>query len=145
MIWSSDVARFLGMAGLSKPEMPRWRTTWTIDDAAIGTFVLGLSLCRLPLTCPVVTDQTVQDMSAAYTALDESDTTEAETGPNGTVAKFRGPLADDIPGLGDIANVEANSLAHCAAKCLGITICRSFEYSPVSSPGDNVRKCQLNT
>merc|ERR1719408_494151 len=55
VLWSGDVARFLGMDG-GRGVQPRWRSNWTIDDAAIGTFLIGLDICRVDLACPVHTD-----------------------------------------------------------------------------------------
>lgn len=43
-VWSGDVANVLGMYG---NEMPKWRSSWRIDDSAIGTFVVGLDMCRI--------------------------------------------------------------------------------------------------
>merc|ERR1719428_1410588 len=45
-VWSGDVANVLGMFG---NDAPKWRSTWRIDDSAIGTFVTGLDMCRISL------------------------------------------------------------------------------------------------
>lgn len=58
---------------------------------------------------------------------------------------FRGPFADDVPGLGDIANVHVKDLAACAARCRAEPTCRSFEYSKTATILAAVRNCQIAT
>mmetsp|Transcript_21690 Transcript_21690/g.38109 ORF Transcript_21690/g.38109 Transcript_21690/m.38109 type:complete len:503 (-) Transcript_21690:156-1664(-) len=135
-VWSGDVARFLGMGGLPTEQMPVWRDTWTIEDAAIGTFIAGLDICRISLAsvCPIWTDMEPADYPVRDLILasdDEDKLAEAlQVNPKGEIRDLEGPHKDDdIPGLGDLANVQAKSLKHCAAKCFLHAQCRSFEYS----------------
>jgi len=146
LMWSADVARFLGMAGDQAKQMPKWRTSWTIDDAAIGTFVLGLDLCRLALTCPVWTDQEPSAMRTIWAVLsDPSTSSKVEKG--GRIEGFSGPFDDDVPNLGDLYNLQAESLGHCAALCKAIGACRSFEYSRTAGKNwnDPIKNCQIAT
>jgi len=142
MLWSGNVVRFLGMAGL--PNMPRWRDTWTIDDAAIGTFVLGLDICHLPLTCPVWTEQSGSEMESIWSNLHEKNKS-AVVGPGGTIPDYDGPFKDDVPNLGDLYNLQARDLGHCASLCSSNPQCRSFEFSPTAGAqwNDAVKNCQI--
>lgn len=143
ILWSADVAQMLGMFG---HERPRWRSTWTIDDAAIGTFIVGLDICRLHLPCDTPTDVKAQDMASRNAALDSNNKVEAPTtGPQMALKGFDGPLDDDVPGPGDLANVQATSLGNCAGRCLGLPDCKSFEYSPTQGIFEAIRNCQLAT
>merc|ERR1712166_212861 len=56
---------------------------------------------------------------------------------------FAGPFADDVPGAGDILNLQVQSLPHCATLCQEIPRCRSFEFSPSEVPSASIRNCQL--
>jgi len=40
-----------------------------------------------------------------------------------------GPLVDDVPGPGSMANLQVVSLASCVSMCRTSTVCMSFEYS----------------
>jgi len=144
MLWSADVVRFLGMAGSGLPHMPRWRDTWTIDDAAVGTFVLGLDICHLPMSCPVWTEQSGDAIENMWTLLHDKDKT-AKVGPDNRIAGFNGPFDDDVPNLGDLYNMQANTLGHCAALCSSDPQCRSFEYSNTAGVkwDDPIKNCQL--
>merc|ERR1712196_568821 len=42
---------------------------------------------------------------------------------------FEGPLVDDVPGPGSMANLQVSSLNSCASMCRTSTVCMSFEYS----------------
>merc|ERR1719221_699776 len=100
--------------------MPDWRQTWTIEDAAVGTFILGLDICRLELKCAIWTEQMVQKFKFREMILrgaDEDEIANAiQVDPKGhfRVDDIEGPHNDDIPNLGDLANVRAKSLRHCA-------------------------------
>lgn len=143
ILWSADVAQMLGMFGHDKP---RWRSTWTIDDAAIGTFIIGLDICRLHLPCDTPTDVKAQDMSKKSDALaTPTKVEEPTTSPAMTLKGFDGPFNDDVPGPGDLANVQATSLGNCAGRCLANPECNSFEYSPTQGIFEAVRNCQLAT
>lgn len=141
MLWSADVVRFLGMAGLSG--MPKWRQTWTIDDAAIGTFVLGLDLCRLPMTCPVWTEQSGPQIEHIWDQLHKGKS--LAVGQDGKIEGFRGPFDDDVPNLGDLYNLQAKDLGHCASMCATNPQCRSFEFSTTAGThhNDPVKNCQI--
>lgn len=141
MLWSADVVRFLGMAGLSG--MPKWRQTWTIDDAAIGTFVLGLDLCRLPMTCPVWTEQSGPQIEQIWDQLHKGNA--LDVGYGGKIEGFRGPFDDDVPNLGDLYNLQAKSLGHCASMCASNRQCRSFEFSSTAGErhSDPIKNCQI--
>jgi len=142
LLWSADVVRFLGMAGLSG--MPRWRNTWTIDDAAIGTFVLGLDLCHLSMTCPVWTEQSGDEMENVWSMLHDKDKV-IEVSDGNAVKGYDGPFDDDVPNLGDLYNLQSKSLGHCAALCSSNPQCRSFEFSTTAGAGwdDPIKNCQL--
>eukprot|EP00746_Dinoflagellata_sp_MGD_P010434 gnl/MRDRNA2_/MRDRNA2_121537_c0_seq1.p1 gnl/MRDRNA2_/MRDRNA2_121537_c0~~gnl/MRDRNA2_/MRDRNA2_121537_c0_seq1.p1 ORF type:complete len:812 (-),score=105.91 gnl/MRDRNA2_/MRDRNA2_121537_c0_seq1:110-2545(-) len=56
---------------------------------------------------------------------------------------FAGPFADDIPGAGDILNIQVQGLTHCATLCKEIPRCRSFEFSPTAAASAPIRNCQL--
>lgn len=148
-VWSGDVARFLGMGGLPHDSMPTWRNTWTIEDAAIGTFVIGLNLCRLPLAgqCPVWTDMQPHHYPLRNLIISHADEEKLAATINvdgdGKIDDYEGPHKDDIPNLGDIENVQAKSIKHCAAKCFLHQNCRSFEFSPTAQKGDAAFNCQL--
>merc|ERR1712032_1128133 len=147
-------ARFLGMAGLDTDRMPDWCQTWTIEDAAVGTFILGLDICRLELKCAIWTEQMVQNFKFREMILRGADEDEIanviKVDHKGRMSpELEGPHDDDIPNLGDLANVGAKSLRHCAAKCYLDKRCRSFEYSkkkkPLHAGGSSIRinNCQL--
>jgi len=144
LIWSADVARFLGMGGV--PGMPKWRNTWTIDDAAIGTFVLGLDICHLKLTCPVWTEQSGDDIERLWQILHDEDKI-VKVGPDNKIAHYDGPFADDVPDMGDLYNLQARDLGHCSAFCSSNPACRSFEFSPSAGAkwDDPVKNCQIAT
>merc|ERR1712224_718577 len=82
------------------------------------------------------------DMGKGMAAL-KGNNEEVREGPGGKIDGFNGPLSDDVPGLGDIANVHASSLGNCASRCLGHAECRSFEYSLTAGMFEAVRNCQL--
>merc|ERR1712146_73659 len=65
--------------------------------------------------------------------------------PDGPVDGFEGPLDDDVPGLGDIANIFTATLEECAQKCRQETRCRSFEHSPSFRKSVQMKSCQLNS
>lgn len=142
-VWSADVAHFIGMAGLPSARMPKWRDKWTIDDAAIGTFVMGLDICRLSLPCKAVTDVEYEQFKWRY----EGDVTghELKIVPDGPVKGFTGPLRDDVPGTGDIENIWTETVEACAEKCRANPECRSFEHSPTAGRRAAVKNCQLAT
>lgn len=144
LLWSADVARFLGMAGAESSEMPKWRTTWTIDDAAIGTFVLGLDMCRLPLTCPVWTSQEGSAMQSVWEVLSDP-SKKTKVGAGGAIEGFMGPFKDDVPDLGDLYNLQADDLGHCASICRSNSACASFEFSPTAGEkwDDPIKNCQI--
>lgn len=173
MAWSGDVARFLGMGGLPADglhSMPKWRDTWTIEDAAIGTFIAGLNLCRLSLRseCSIWTDMTThneyhkRDLILTNASEDELvNVIHVKVLPKGEIEDFEGPLKDRISRPrnqhGDVANVQVESIKHCAAKCYLHPFCRAFEFSrnatakdkesiefsPNATAGDKERNCQL--
>lgn len=135
-VWSGDIARFLGMGGLPNEQMPVWRQTWTIEDAAIGTFIAGLDICRVSLAgvCPIWTDVEPEHYHVHDLIITQGDENklaeELKVNDKGQIKDVEGPHRDDdIPGLGDLANVQAKSLKHCAAKCFLHRKCRAFEYS----------------
>lgn len=142
-VWTADVAHFIGMAGLPSARMPRWKSKWTIDDAAIGTFVMGLDICHLQLPCKSVTDVEYEQFAWRY----NGDVTghELKIVEDGPVKGFKGPLRDDVPGTGDIDNVWTETLEVCAEKCRANPECRSFEHSPTAGKRAAVKNCQLAT
>eukprot|EP00928_Gymnodinium_smaydae_P081689 TRINITY_DN65166_c0_g1_i1.p1 TRINITY_DN65166_c0_g1~~TRINITY_DN65166_c0_g1_i1.p1 ORF type:complete len:428 (-),score=64.63 TRINITY_DN65166_c0_g1_i1:28-1311(-) len=140
IIWTGDVARFLGMFG---QEGPRWRSSWKIDDAAIGTFMLGLDICRLPLTCHVVAGLEPSEVKSMSSIQESSESGALPVASNGAVEGFEGPLLDDVPGFGDLGNTQASSLGNCANRCALLPRCVSFEFSPTAGHGENVQNCQL--
>lgn len=154
MVWSGDVARFLGMAGYTAEglhSMPRWRDTWTIEDAAIGTFIAGLNICRVSLaaTCSIWTELQPTEFKLRDLVLTNSSedviAQAIDAGTQNQIPDFDGPLDDDIPNLGDLANVHVKSRKHCAAKCYlwPKNRCKAFEYSPKANKTDTAKNCQL--
>jgi len=148
-LWSADVARFLGMGGLPGGSMPTWRDTWSIEDAAIGTFIAGLDICKVSLAnkCSIWTEMEPKDFHKRDVILASGDEDALaaliEEGRNGELEDFEGPLNDDIENLGDLANVQAKSLQHCAAKCFLDKACRSIEFSKTVTGGGSEKNCQL--
>jgi hypothetical protein len=140
-VWSADVARFLGMAGLPSSRMPAWKSGWTIDDAAIGTFVLGLDICRLKNPCVTATDVEYEQFEWRY----NGDITghKLKFKPDVPVEGFKGPLRDDVPGTGDLENVWTETLKQCAEKCRSNPECKSFEHSPTVGRRAAVKNCQI--
>lgn len=140
VIWSGDVARFLGMFG--QEGAPQWRRSWRIDDAAIGTFLVGLDICQVGLPCHTASDVSAEDVADRSAAVSE-DATELAVGAGGAIEGYRGPYDDDVAGPGDVANVQATSLGNCAARCKYLKRCVSFEYSPTAAWKSPIRNCQL--
>mmetsp|Transcript_25134 Transcript_25134/g.64273 ORF Transcript_25134/g.64273 Transcript_25134/m.64273 type:complete len:407 (-) Transcript_25134:109-1329(-) len=58
---------------------------------------------------------------------------------------FDGPFSDDVPGIGDIANMQADNLEDCSSRCLQDAKCEAFEFSPSALASSGVRNCQLNS
>merc|ERR1712224_1187055 len=58
------------------------------------------------------------------------------------VEGFKGPLSDDVPGIGDLANVQVSNLHECASRCRALSDCRSFEFSPTANTVAHARNCQ---
>jgi len=139
IIWTADVAKFLGMFGQKKP---RWRRSWTVDDAGIGTFLVGVDLCRLPLPCSAQSGLASGSIDGVAKTVND-DSSQLQVGPGNTLTGFEGPLNDDVPGPGDLANVQASSLGNCAHRCQVESACKSFEYSPTVKILSPVRNCQL--
>merc|ERR1712118_445131 len=110
ILWSADVAQMLGMFGHDRP---KWRDTWTIDDAAIGTFIIGLDLCRLHLPCDTRTDVNAEDMAKKSGELSGPSKVVDEPNSRMELKGFDGPFDDDVPGPGDLAKVQATSLGNC--------------------------------
>lgn len=140
-VWSADVAHYLGMAGLPASQMPKWKDSWTIDDAAIGTFVLGLDMCRLRVPCHVVTDVEYEQFQWHW----EGDVTghPLKIVHDGPVQDFQGPLRDDVPGIGDIADTWTDTLEACAKICRDNPECRTFEHSPTRGRRAGMKNCQI--
>merc|ERR1712216_816885 len=65
--------------------------------------------------------------------------------PDGPVEGFEGPLDDDVPGLGDLANVYTATLEECAEMCRSNDACVSFEHSPTTRKTVDIKNCQLNS
>merc|ERR1712054_505413 len=153
MVWSGDVARFLGMAGHLRSggvhSMPKWRDTWTIEDAAIGTFIVGLDICHQEIKgrCSIWTEMRPRDYQRRDLILTKADedvlAKHIQINQKAEIDDFDGPLKDDIPGTGDLANIQAKNIRNCAAKCYLLTHCRAFEFSPKAKPEDAVKNCQL--
>lgn len=141
-VWSADVAHFLGMAGLPSARMPHWKSSWTIDDAAIGSFIVGLDICRLDNPCKIVTDVEYEQFQWHW----EGDVTghKLKIVPDGPVKGFRGPLRDDVPGVGGLANVWVATVEECAQLCRDNQECASFEHSPTVGRRGEVKNCVLD-
>jgi len=56
---------------------------------------------------------------------------------------FQPPVGDDVPGNGDIANVQLAHVEQCASMCLANPKCRGFEWSGTAKSEDATRSCQL--
>lgn len=144
------MVRYLGMFGATK-DHPQWRRTWTVDDAAIGTFLVGLDICQLPMPCHLASSLSAGEVAGESKALTD-DITELTVGKDDSVPGFSGPYDDDVPGIGDLANVQAASVGNCAARCMALERCKSFEFSPTAGQGvaadtasssQLIRSCQL--
>ena len=63
----------------------------------------------------------------------------------GGVPGFDGPFDDDVPNLGDLYNLQATGLGHCAALCTSNPACQSFEFSPTAGAAheDPIKNCQI--
>jgi len=131
------------MAGLPSARMPQWKSSWTIDDAAIGTFVVGLDICRLDNPCKIVTDVEYEQFQWHW----EGDVTGhvLKVVPDGPVKGFRGPLRDDVPGVGGVANTWVPTLEECAQMCRDNPECASFEHSPTAGRRGEVKNCVLDS
>lgn len=143
-VWSADVARFLGMFGRSDAQTPEWRRTWMIDDAAIGTFIIGLDICRVGLAC-----QTPSGISAAEVALQNraiaDDKSSLPVLAGEKIEGFEGPFKDDVPGIGDLMNIHAPNIGNCAHRCQMLKGCQSFEFSPSVQESEDIKNCQIAT
>jgi len=80
----------------------------------------------------------------ALTALSARQTLRSAASPQTHVEDFFGPLADDIPGIGDLGNLQVFDLGECAHLCRENLHCSAFEFSAtVASILEPVRNCQL--
>lgn len=139
ILWSGNVARFLGMHG--EKDMPSWERHWSIDDAAIGTFLIGLETCRVTFRCPMKTDIGINDYKPMHTVFSLGSS--LTVGQHLSIQGFEGPLADHVRGVGDLLNDDAKDLGHCAAKCKLLPNCAGFEFSPAAEANSAVGNCQL--
>jgi len=143
IVWSGDIPRFLGNFGVDSTRAPQWRRTWTIDDAAIGSFLVGLDICRLPMPCHTPSGVQAKDMQERNKVIDDN---KAELSLNsvGGYDGFEGPYDDDVPGLGELGNLHASSVGNCGSRCAADPMCMSFEWSPSMDPMGDIRNCQLS-
>lgn len=141
IVWSADIARFLGMHGMGN-YAPKWRRSWTVDDAAIGTFLVGIEMCQLPIPCSLASGLGAADVGSRSKAIGDGNSV-LPVGAGNEIVGFSGPYDDDVPGPGDLANVQASSLGNCAARCVAEPRCRSFEFSASATATGFVRNCQL--
>merc|ERR1711939_1225075 len=110
MVVTADVARFLGMYGR---DMPRWRNFWRIEDAAIGTYMIGLDICHVELMCDPIGEQELPSAPPTF-----APTQEPAIEVLGRVLGFHGPFDDDVPGIGSLANIQVSNLQECAYRCI---------------------------
>jgi len=61
------------------------------------------------------------------------------------IGGFSGPLADDVPGPGDLGNCQVPWIDECARMCRENPRCQSFEYSPTATLDAAIRNCQLTS
>lgn len=140
-VWSADVVRFLGMAGLPDDLKPRWQSKWTMEDAAVGAFVIGLETCRMALECPTDTDLDGALIRQLHVAMQTAGS--FDVGEDGAIAGFVGPVAEAVVGNLDLANIHTVSLGRCAFMCAIMPSCVGLEYSPEAQANDFYRRCRL--